>query len=72
MQELYQNINYNSTILNTKAKLFFKYFPKQVFGSECKNDYYHTKERLYALKEFKWVQYNSDDRFRVLSVDIDN
>ena len=58
--------------MNTKPKVFFKYFPKQVFGSECKNDYYHTKERLYALKEFKWVQYNSDDRFRVLSVDIDN
>lgn len=72
MQELYQNINYNSTILNTKAKLFFKYFPKQVFGSECKNDYYHTKERLFALKKFKWIQYNSDDRITVLSVDIDN
>ena len=58
--------------MNTKPKVFFKYFPKQVFGSECKNNYYHTKERLYALKEFKWVQYNSDNRFRVLSVDIDN
>lgn len=72
MQELYQNVRFISTEMNTKPKVFFKYFPKQVFGSECKNDYYHTKERLYALKEFKWVQYNSDDRFRVLSVDIDN
>lgn len=72
MEALYQNVRFISTEMNTKPKVFFKYFPKQVFGSECKNDYYHTKERLYALKEFKWVQYNSDDRFRVLSVDIDN
>lgn len=72
MHELYQNIDYNSTELYHKPKIFFKYFPKEVFGSEIKNDYYHIKERLYALKEFKWVQYNSDDRFRVLSVDIDN
>jgi len=72
MYELYQNIDYNSTELYHKPKIFFKYFPKEVFGSEFKNDYYHIKERLYALKEFKWVQYNSDDRFRVLSVDIDN
>ena len=72
MHELYQNIDYNSTELYHKPKIFFKYFPKEVLGSEIKNDYYHIKERLYALKEFKWVQYNSDDRFRVLSVDIDN
>lgn len=72
MHELYQNIDYNSTELYHKPKIFFKYFPKEVFGSEFKNDYYHIKERLYALKEFKWVQYNSDDRFRVLSVDVDN
>ena len=72
MQELYQNVRFISTEMNTKAKVFFKYFPKQVFGSEYKNNYYHTKERLYALKEFKWVQYNSDDRITVLSVDIDN
>ena len=72
MQELYQNVRFISTEMNTKTKVFFKYFPKQVFGSEYKNNYYHTKERLYALKEFKWVQYNSDNRFRVLSVDIDN
>ena len=72
MEALYQNVRFISTEMNTKPKVFFKYFPKQVFGSECKNDYYHTKERLYALKEFKWVQYNSDDRFRVLIVDIDN
>lgn len=72
MQELYQNVRFISTEMDTKPKVFFKYFPKQVFGSECKNDYYHTKERLFALKEFKWVKYNSDDRFRVLSVDIDN
>ncbi len=72
MHELYQNIDYNSTELYHKPKIFFKYFPKEVFGSEFKNDYYHIKERLYALKEFKWVQYNSDDRLRVISVDIDN
>ena len=72
MQELYQNVRFISTEMNTKTKVFFKYFPKQVFGSEYKNNYYHTKERLYALKEFKWVQYNSDDRITVLSVDIDN
>lgn len=72
MEELYQNVDYNSIELYHKPKLFFKYFPREVFGSEFKNDYYHTKERLYALQEFKWVQYNSDDRFRVLSVDIDN
>lgn len=72
MEALYQNVRFISTEMNTKPKVFFKYFPKQVFGSEYKNNYYHTKERLYALKEFKWVQYNSDNRFRVLSVDIDN
>lgn len=72
MQELYQNVRFISTEMNTKTKVFFKYFPKQVFGSEYKNNYYHTKERLYALKEFKWVQYNSVDRITVLSVDIDN
>ncbi len=72
MQELYQIFDNSSIELYHKPKIFFKYFPKQVFGSEIKNDYYHIKERLYALKEFKWVQYNSDDRFRVLSVDIDN
>ncbi len=72
MEALYQNVRFISTEMNTKPKVFFKYFPKQVFGSEYKNNYYHTKERLYALKEFKWVQYNSDDRITVLSVDIDN
>lgn len=72
MEELYQIFDNSSIELYHKPKIFFKYFPKQVFGSEFKNDYYHIKERLYALKEFKWVQYNSDDRFRVLSVDIDN
>jgi len=72
MEELYQNIDNSSIELYHKPKIFFKYFPKEVFGSEFKNDYYHIKERLYALKEFKWVQYNSDDRFRVLSVDVDN
>lgn len=72
MEALYQNVRFISTEMNTKPKVFFKYFPKQVFGSEYKNNYYHTKERLYALKEFKWIQYNSDDRITVLSVDIDN
>ena len=72
MEALYQNVRFISTEMNTKPKVFFKYFPKQVFGSEYKNNYYHTKERLYALKEFKWVQYNSVDRITVLSVDIDN
>ena len=57
---------------NTSYRRFFKYFPKEVFGSTDKNQFYHTKERLYALKEFKWIQYNSDDMFSVLSVDIDN
>lgn len=72
MEALYQNVRFISTEMNTKPKVFFKYFPKQVFGSEYKNNYYHTKERLYALKEFKWIQYNSVDRITVLSVDIDN
>lgn len=57
---------------NTSYRRFFKYFPKEVFGSTDKNQFYRTKERLYALKEFKWIQYNSEDRLTVLSVDIDN
>ena len=57
---------------NTSYRRFFKYFPKEVFGSTDKNQFYRTKERLYALKEFKWIQYNSEDRLTVLSIDIDN
>jgi hypothetical protein len=55
-----------------KPKKFLKYFPKELFGSEIKNGGYHIKERFHALNEFKWVQYNSDALFKVLSVDIDN
>ncbi len=57
---------------NTSYRRFLKYFPKEIFGSTDKNQFYHTKERLYALKEFKWIQYNSEDRLTVLSIDIDN
>lgn len=71
MTELYTKNDKKSNNSRT-AELFLKYFPNEIFGSECKNDYYHTKERLYALKEFKWIKYNSDDRFRVLSIDIDD
>lgn len=70
MTELYTKNDKKSN--SRTAELFLKYFPNEIFGSECKNDYYHTKERLYALKEFKWIKYNSDDRFRVLSIDIDD
>lgn len=70
MTELYTKTDKKSN--SRTAELFLKYFPNEIFGSECKNDYYHTKERLHALKEFKWIKYNSDDRFRVLSVDIDD
>jgi hypothetical protein len=55
-----------------KSKQFFKYFPKEVFGSTIKNDGYSTKDRFYGLNDFKWVQYNSERLFSVLSVDIDN
>jgi len=57
---------------NASYKKYLKYFPKEVFGSTDKNQFYHTKERLYALLDFKWIQYNSEDRLTVLSVDIDN
>lgn len=72
MEVLYNNSDYNSISENLKPKQFFKYFPKEVFGSDIKNGGYHIKERFHALNEFKWIQYNSNDRFRVLSVDIDN
>lgn len=71
MTELYTKNDKKSNNSRT-AELFLKYFPNEIFGSECKNDYYHTKERLYALKEFKWIKYNSDDMFSVLSIDIDD
>ena len=57
---------------NTSYRRFLKYFPKEVFGSTDKNQFYRTKERLFALLDFKWIQYNSEDRLTVLSVDIDN
>lgn len=71
MEALYTNSLIKSRE-NTSYRRFFKYFPKEVFGSTDKNQFYHTKERLYALKDFKWIQYNSEDRLTVLSVDIDN
>jgi len=69
---LYKKEQKNSIKKPLNPKQFLKYFPKEVFGSEIKNGGYHIKERFHALNEFKWVQYNSLDRFRVLSVDIDN
>lgn len=72
MLELYTKYPEKSRDKSRNAERFLKYFPNEIFGSECKNDYYHTKERLYALKEFKWIKYNSDDMFSVLSIDIDD
>ena len=71
MQELYTKTLIKSRE-NASYKKYLKYFPKEVFGSTDKNQFYHTKERLYALLDFKWIQYNSEDRLTVLSVDIDN
>ncbi len=71
MQQLYTKTLINSRE-NASYKKYLKYFPKEVFGSTDKNQFYHTKERLYALLDFKWIQYNSEDRLTVLSVDIDN
>lgn len=72
MEVLYNNSDYISISEKLNPKQFLKYFPKEVFGSEVKNGQYTIKNRLYALLDFKWVQYNSEDRLTVLSVDIDN
>lgn len=69
---LYTKESKNSIKKPLTARQFLKYFPKEVFGSEIKNGGYHTKERFHALNEFKWVQYNSNSLFKVLSIDIDN
>lgn len=69
---LYKNKQKNSIKESLNPKQFLKYFPKEVFGSEIKNGGYHIKERFHALNEFKWVQYNSNSLFKVLSIDIDN
>jgi len=56
---------------NQEIRHFFNFFPKEIFGSTIKNDYYHTKDRTQALNDFKFIQYNSKEEISVLAIDID-
>lgn len=65
-------MNYTTKqIKNQGVKHLSNFFPKEIFGSTTKTELYHTAHRTQALKEFKYIQYNSEDRISVLAIDID-
>jgi len=60
--ELYQN----------NIRQFLKYFPREVLGSTTKEGGYATAKSFFALRDYHFIQYNSQDRINIICVDIDH
>jgi len=60
--ELYQN----------NIRQFLKHFPREVLGSTTKEGGYTTARSFYALRDYHFIQYNSQDRINIIAIDIDH
>jgi hypothetical protein len=51
---------------------FLNHFPKEILGSTTKEGGYTLSKSYHALKEYKYIRYNSDERINIIAVDIDH